>query len=684
MNIILIAGTGHAVVHPVWQALQSVGVLAAKPSRRERLLPTDIHQMMLQALAHQSVSADMADQPHPATSAAPLGKVWHELSSDLILGNIDQRLWGWTLDNNAALLRYWLDFDTQTRLVLPYATPVEYLLQQLPAQQAIAPEQVEQTLASWVSHTEAVLASFYAHGERTLLVHTQTTQRNPSHLSKALASQWAIHGLTKPQAASHNEPQPDYLQNLLLSMVMASPAAMALWQELEATAHVPAGLPAVLPHTEYQHWNHQAQLRELCQQANQTVAALQATHAQLEADKAQLIIERDLEAQAKAQAMQQLQAVQQALQDVTAAKDQLENQAQAIYQQSQDATNAIVALQAANAQLEADNAHLAHARDLQAQAKTHAMAVNDAQARESELLLLQLHQVQEELEHMFLEHQGCGAGLAQATQQLQAVQQALQDVTAAKDQTENQAQVLYQQAQDASNAMAALQAANAQLEADNAQLAQARDHEAQAKVQAMAVNDAQAQESELLLLQLHQVQEELEHYFLQHQSQLQPLQWVAAFWRRHPPEVINLDLCEPIDGSNWYHAETDGSWAGPGLVSTIQMPPLAAGTYVLELHIKDAMHPNFVLDMQVSAIADDTTATQTIELVHDFANHNEGALYPVVSAGEFTLAGFDAPWALNINLPSTVCPADTGGDDTRRLSIKLQAVRLVRQKQVAV
>jgi hypothetical protein len=41
------------------------------------------------------------------------------------------------------------------------------------------------------------------------------------------------------------------------------------------------------------------------------------------------------------------------------------------------------------------------------------------------------------------------------------------------------------------------------------------------------------------------------------------------------------------------------------------------------------------------------------------------------------------PWTLQISLPHNISPADSGGDDTRRLGIKLQAVRLIRQHPMA-
>ncbi|QEY32395.1 hypothetical protein EVJ50_09395 [Synechococcus sp. RSCCF101] len=101
---------------------------------------------------------------------------------------------------------------------------------------------------------------------------------------------------------------------------------------------------------------------------------------------------------------------------------------------------------------------------------------------EAELTLLQLHQVQEELEQVFLANQGKQKQVDDLTAQLEASKaDATKAAASIKDQASwnNERQLLQQQ----------LQAAET------------------------ATRDAR-EEAELTLLQLHQVQEELEHYFL--------------------------------------------------------------------------------------------------------------------------------------------------------------------------
>ena len=94
---------------------------------------------------------------------------------------------------------------------------------------------------------------------------------------------------------------------------------------------------------------------------------------------------------------------------------------------------------------------------------------------EVELTLLQLHQVQEELEELFLQNQSLN------------------------------------------NKLSELKEVRKQLKARDAELSELKEVRKQLKARDAEFKEAQ-EEAELVLLQLHQVQEELEHYFLESQK----------------------------------------------------------------------------------------------------------------------------------------------------------------------
>ena len=209
-----------------------------------------------------------------------------------------------------------------------------------------------------------------------------------------------------------------------------------------------------------------------------------------------------------------------------------------------------------------------------------------------------------------------------------------------------------------------------QLAAEKARLEEQHSH---------ALREAQ-EEAELLLTQLHQVQEELENYFLKYQEQKAKLQNATDFWQQQPQAEVWADMRYTPNGGGWYEAEADGRWSGPGNEAFIDLPLLTPGSYLLELHIADAMDPDLVASMQLTAQFEDGTHT-LVDLVHEFGA--APSLYPMVSTGLLQLPACGGSWKLHMVLPRVICPADQGGSDTRSLGLRLQGVRLSLQANSA-
>ena len=183
-----------------------------------------------------------------------------------------------------------------------------------------------------------------------------------------------------------------------------------------------------------------------------------------------------------------------------------------------------------------------------------------------------------------------------------------------------------------------------------------------------------AQENELLLLQLHQVQEELEHYFIQWQELSVKgkgsvdgiTTFINNFWSKHQPSEIFIDFRDEIEGDNWYHAEPDGRWAGPGSVSIVKLPSLRKGRYEFYLDIVDAMEPEIITGMEISLNGTELPTTV------------DGEGYPVMVSSEFTVEN-DAQhpvWEFQIKFPKLISPAQHGSDDNRHLAIRVRSLKL--------
>jgi hypothetical protein len=185
------------------------------------------------------------------------------------------------------------------------------------------------------------------------------------------------------------------------------------------------------------------------------------------------------------------------------------------------------------------------------------------------------------------------------------------------------------------------------------------------------------QEYEVLLLELHETQSALEECHLRNQQLLTEHKSNTAGAVLHSQSIdpsgdIQLDMLAEVGGSNWYDAEKDGRWAGPTEYSMLEMPPMPSGDYVLEMDVVDAMRMDIVNTLIVEAF------DQLLPVRLESTTQNP---YPIVCKASLRIPSAHAnlPWQLGLHFSQTVCPADSGGDDRRNLSVRFRALRLIRQ-----
>ena len=245
-----------------------------------------------------------------------------------------------------------------------------------------------------------------------------------------------------------------------------------------------------------------------------------------------------------------------------------------------------------------------------------------------------------------------------------------------------------QKSQETESALQTLTAENDQRQADAGEL-----RTPERKVEELG------KENELLLLQLHQVQEELEHYFLKYKEVTQtgshPEGDSTPTVREQPEtpkaEETVIDMRHFIDGDNWHEAEDDGRWTGPGTTSNIRLPALAKGRYKLELEVVDAMAPEILRDMEVKlnghalqlkgSLFDGISGPWAPIVRLLFRAYKGKYIVPIQLTGAFQVDEKDANSALPLqfSFPKTMSPATHGSRDTRELAARFKQLRILHQ-----
>lgn len=672
MKIVLTCGHPYSGYQFAHNALAAAGLAQAKPSRREGLTSADLHQKMAKACGLDLLGEGPLGQLLP-------GKVWQNLAVDLLLGNLDQEAWGWADGNLIGFLEFWRDFDPQIRFLLVYSEPA-FAVGQMLRNGLLAHLDIRRAVASWEAGNAEILRFYNRNTDRCLLVNAAVAIHAPAELADKATAAFGLDIGSLPPGYQVDWTGFSAIASRLANGLMEGyEEAAALYQELESSADLDGTAVSRQEAEKPQVWQEFSQLLADLDQASrraleqtELAAAFQAQLAQVAEvrdGQARLAAERqglleqaaqNHEAQARQTAELRLE-VDRLAQDLNAQTALAAERQGLLEQAAQD--HEAQARQTAELRLEAERlaqalneqaalageleAKLAQTRDSESAAQAEATRLGssaEALGLENDSLRLNLRQLQQEHESWYLKLQAY-AGIEQSLVVAQA------KIAAGEASLADRQQQIEQMTQ-AREGHAKL--ATAQLHASEARAAQL------------------AQENEFLLLQLHQVQGDLERYFLQYrdlvgkgrQTQVQP--GIPAGLASQPAEVV-FDLRRGFNGDNWYNAEHDGRWAGPKEISSIKLPQLPGGHYEVLFDVVDAMDPEILLGMEASLNG------KPLRLNDDWEGFPAG-----LHARFATEQLADSPlWEFQFKFPKLISPAQHGGsDDERRLAIRMRSVKL--------
>ena len=438
----------------------------------------------------------------------------------------------WALD-------FWAELDPNIHFILLTASPEQHLADCLLSDHS--EHSAEQCLHHWHEQHQRMLDFYLQHPERCLLLEANAVEQSPSALLEQLNQRWQL-----PLTANAAPQQPSINSN-------TAPGQLALYLA--------------------QQW--------VEQQRNDIDPLFQ----ELQAAQLPLLPDRAALESTAINTCPSTSILSALVKNYQRLHQQTEEQAAAIEEQRAEAQRWQTAYEKTTAQLAEQQTTQQQLRETNVQkeaaAQQQAADLEDTK-QEAELLLLQLHQVQEELESTFLKLQNLEKQHNELKQQHQTLQserdtlkqqqaqtaQTLKATTQERDQAKQQqaqtAQKLKATTQELDQAKQQHQALNQQYQTLEKQLqqAQANAKAAQERTQQQATeHEDTKQEAELLLLQLHQVQEELEHYFLQHQRLQQQNETLEHRWQRllqrHPSllDIGQIEVSKEGDKRSWHVTE---------------------------------------------------------------------------------------------------------------------------------
>lgn len=172
MNEVLIVGHAASGLLEVETLLTQYGMSRARVSKKDGLHPNEITETICKAhgidLSEESKSTGF--------SQIEVGPLWNNLALDLLMANVSQKTWGWADPRNIYLLDYWRKLEPRMVFFLVYDKPTR-LLDDPSFLDVTTSSELFDHLNNWVAYNDSLLRFFLRYSDRCLLVHSKQVSK---------------------------------------------------------------------------------------------------------------------------------------------------------------------------------------------------------------------------------------------------------------------------------------------------------------------------------------------------------------------------------------------------------------------------------------------------------------------------------------------------------------------------
>ncbi|WP_081193720.1 hypothetical protein [Halomonas sp. BC1] len=166
MKALCITGADNSTLEAIAAPFYKAGMQPPKSLKREKEVSF--------ARWHQQVGDTLAKKQ-------PIGKLWENLASDLLLVNLESELWGWYEEQSVKALDFWADLEPSIHFLLVCTRPEDELCQKI--SQTEGSVDAEAFIKEWHQRHKKLLQFYLKHPQRCLLIDAQDALQ---HLNKQL------------------------------------------------------------------------------------------------------------------------------------------------------------------------------------------------------------------------------------------------------------------------------------------------------------------------------------------------------------------------------------------------------------------------------------------------------------------------------------------------------------------
>lgn len=544
MKIVVTCGSPWSDLSNLEEILKSGGMQCAKSARKDASENIhSFHERVYKLYCKDTINTN-------ELTAINLSKPWEQMASNIFEANVEQDCWGWSNAYSTWFLDFWQNFDPNFRFILAYTSPQKELAQLVHLQSSES--SIQEFIQTWLAYNQKLLKFFRQHPNQSILIDycclpTTFVKRCNENLKLNLSDK-----VSTPAIKENKFVLAELLAQQLLG---SSPEVIKLFDELEKSAQQDSKVQEQglffrkRPKQPFQEATNNIDKKNLFLDAineyqqlyenSQEISNLKENNLRLTDEiKALKLQWDDIE---KRQQLEQ-QKVFQENELLVLQLSQVQEELEHYFIENQSLTTShLKASETWQAQLNQTNQEKQQVVEVKNNLEQQVATLNEElksqlsrhnqYQQENELISLQLHQAQEELEHYFVENQSL-------QNKLNLIAQDKELLVEAKNNLEHRVNEV--------------DSVRSQLELSNTQLTEILK-------QQQSKDNINQQENELLLLQLHQVQEELEHYFLEYQAlqvkNQETLSRLNRIYSRYPDyyDYTDIEVSE-IETQEDYHA----------------------------------------------------------------------------------------------------------------------------------
>ena len=421
INKILVVGHEKSEYRSVLELLNAGGMRLADASERNGIEADEISKIILKNFQDTGLYEQLEVSP-----------VWNGLALELMMANLDKSPWCWADSESISLLNYWRKLDNQLAFIFVYDNPREFILKSFAKSKSFCEEALRLKLDEWYGYNRALLDFYNRNKECCLLVNSEQITQNATGYLEYVESQIGIPLLTnisehinlETTALVHGEQKTDNHQGmygyLAHDLLLDFPYVIELYEELESMANLPAFQTVEKANkSRYEAWrslsNFQSTTELMLQQKNKDLELSEEQNKKNEQvlkEKAEQLQKQYTESKNLTEEnellLTQLHHVQEELEEVYLSNEKTLKEKNAEIQKRVDENKQLEqTLKQKTEQLQkAEEQNKKNEQTLKQKAEQ--LQQQQAQSKnlteENELLLTQLHLVQEELEAIYLKN----------------------------------------------------------------------------------------------------------------------------------------------------------------------------------------------------------------------------------------------------------------------------------------